>query len=72
MYFSFSLTTSTQGAPMGHDCITVEGGGTKTQRRKPQLSSENQEKTPEAREHEGSPQEYRDRDFLIPLRVHMY
>lgn len=55
---------------MGYNCVTVERGSAKTQRRKPQISSEEaRKKLLGVRVHKESPQEYRDReDFLIPLR----
>lgn len=46
MYFSFSVTTSTQEGPKGvRPCNSRERRGTKTQRRKSQLSSEKARKT---------------------------
>lgn len=51
---------------MGYNYVTVERGSAKTQRRKPQLSSEKaRKKLLGAREHKESPQEYRDREDVL-------
>lgn len=63
MYFSFSLTTSTQEGPKGVQLCNNIGEALRLKRRKPQLSSEKaRKKLLGAKEYKESPQKYRDRE----------